>query len=53
MSLGSLAELQNQFLITKDLGYINQTEFNKIAEQAVSLHKLLNAFIPKTKTFIK
>ena len=32
MSLGSLAELQNQILIVKDLGYINQTEFNKIAE---------------------
>ncbi len=53
MALGSLTEVQNQLLIAKDLNYLNQAEFNKIAEQAISVHKLLNGFIAKTKTFIK
>lgn len=53
VSLGSLTEIQNQLLIAKDLDYLNQAEFNKIAEQAISVHKLLNSFISKTKTFIK
>jgi len=52
IALGSLTELQNQLLIAKDLNYLNQTEFSKVAEQAVNVHKLLNAFISKTKTFV-
>ena len=50
---GSLTELQNQFLIARDLGYLSQEEFNNIAKQTVSVHKLLNAFIKKTKSFLK
>ena len=53
MSLGSLTEVQNQLLIAKDLGYLDKTEFNKVAEQTINVHKLLNGFIAKTKTFIK
>ena len=53
MALGSLTEVQSQLLIAKDLNYLNQEEFNKIAEQVISVHKLLNAFISKTKEFIK
>ena len=52
MALGSLTELQNQLLIAKDLNYLNQTEFDKVVEQAISVHKLLNAFIAKTKTIL-
>ena len=51
VALGSLTEIQNQFLIAKDLGYFNQIEFNKVADQAISIHKLLNAFISKTREF--
>ena len=53
MALGSLTEVQNQILIAKDLGYLDQAEFNKVAEQTINVHKLLNGFIAKTKTFIK
>lgn len=52
ISLGSLTEIQNQLLIAKDLNYINQSEFGKIAEQTIDVHKLLNAFITKTRSFI-
>jgi four helix bundle protein len=50
IALGSLTELQNQFLIARDLDYLN---LKKMAEQTVSVHKLLNSFISKTKTFVK
>lgn len=53
MALGSITELQNQLLIAKDLGYLNQVEFDKVVKQVISVHKLLNSFISKTKTFIK
>lgn len=53
MALGSLTELQNQLLIAKDLGYLNQAEFVGTVKQIISVHKLLNAFITKTKSFIK
>lgn len=32
IALGSLTELQNQLLVAKDLKYLNQAEFDKIAE---------------------
>jgi len=41
ISHGSLTEIQNQLLITRDLGYIGREEFNKIAAQTVSVHKLI------------
>lgn len=50
LSLGSLTELQNQLLIARDIGYIDTATFNKIAEQTISIQKLLNAFITKTKS---
>jgi len=53
MALGSLTESQNQLLIAKDLNYLEQIEFNKIAKQTISVHKLLNGLIIKTKTFVK
>lgn len=48
ISHGSLTELQNQLLIARDVKYITEKTFNKIAEQTVSAHKLLNALIKKT-----
>lgn len=52
-ALGSLTEVQNQLLIAKDLNYLNKVEFDKIVEQTISVHKLINAFISKTKSFIR
>lgn len=53
MSLGSLTELQNQLLLAKDLNYLKQKEFDEFTEQATGVHRLLNSFVSKTRTFIK
>ncbi len=39
---GSLTELQNQLLIARDIGYIKEEGFRKIAEQTVVVNKLIN-----------
>jgi len=46
---GSNTEVQNQLLIAKDIDYISEDNFNKIAEQSVTVHKLLNGLIKKSK----
>ncbi|EKD86015.1 MAG: hypothetical protein ACD_37C00528G0002 [uncultured bacterium] len=42
MSQGSLTELQNQLLIARDVKYIGAQKFKEIAEQTVTVNKLLN-----------
>jgi four helix bundle protein len=42
MASGSLTELQNQLLVSKDVKYIESDEFSKIANQSVSVAKLIN-----------
>ncbi|MFA5926483.1 MAG: four helix bundle protein [Parcubacteria group bacterium] len=42
IALGSLTELQNQLLVAKDVKYISKNEFVKIANQTVSVAKLIN-----------
>ncbi len=39
---GSLTELQNQLLVARDIGYLDEKDFQKIAEQSVKCHKLIN-----------
>ena len=51
MAHGSLTELQNQLLIARDVGYIEKDSFDRISVQSVDAHKLINAFIRKTKSF--
>lgn len=48
ISLGSLTETQNQLLIARDLGYINEAIFNKLAKDTIFIHKLLNGLIKKS-----
>lgn len=45
MSIGSLTEVQNQLLISKDIGYLPNSLFKDIAEQTVSVSKLVNSLI--------
>ncbi len=45
MARGSLTELQNQLLVARDIEYLITEEFNKIAQQSISVHKLLNGLI--------
>lgn len=49
-SLGSLAELQNQLLISKDLKYIERNTFYEIAGESVIVHKLINGLIRSSST---
>ena len=49
---GSLTEVKNQLILSKDLGYVNTIDFDRIMEQLVISHKLLQGLIRKSKTFI-
>lgn len=42
MAMGSLMELQNQLLVARDVKYINKDKFVEIANQTVSVAKLIN-----------
>jgi len=42
MSHGSLTELQNQLIISRDIKYFSKDEFNKIANQTIVVHKLIS-----------
>ncbi|PIR97545.1 MAG: hypothetical protein COT91_00875 [Candidatus Doudnabacteria bacterium CG10_big_fil_rev_8_21_14_0_10_41_10] len=45
IALGSLTELQNQIIVSRDIGYINGKMFNSLAEKTVRAHKLINGMI--------
>ncbi len=52
MALGSSTELQNQLLVSKDVDYIENKEFQVIAEQTIEVNKLINGLIRGSKEFI-
>jgi four helix bundle protein len=52
MALGSLTEVQNQLLVARDVGYLSEEEFDKIAETAVIISKITNGLIKKSKSII-
>lgn len=39
---GSLTELQNQLLVAKDIGYLDKEKFDRVANQTIIVHKLIN-----------
>ena len=49
MAKGSLTELQNQLLLARDIGYLEKEMFNEIAQQTVSVGKLLTGLIRSIK----
>lgn len=53
MALGSVTEVQNQLLIARDISYITQDKFKKLAEQTIVVNKLLNGIIKSSKTMIR
>lgn len=50
---GSLTELQNQLLISRDVNYLNVEKFKTIAEQTVKVHKILNGLIKSSRNYTK
>ncbi|MBP6098875.1 MAG: four helix bundle protein [Candidatus Levybacteria bacterium] len=45
LALGSLTELQNQLVISRDIGYISNTDFQLLAEKSIIVSKLINGLI--------
>lgn len=50
ISLGSLAEIQNQLLMSRDLTYLTPETFHAIALKTVEVHKLLNGLIKSSRS---
>ena len=50
ISLGSVTELQNQMLISKDVGLLSNSNFFLFANQSVIVHKLINGLIKTSKS---
>ena len=46
---GSMTELQNQFLIAKDVGYLSKEVFNKIVQQSITTNRLLSGLLTATR----
>ncbi len=53
MALGSITELQNQIIISKDIGYLPKSEFENIMNQSVIVHKITNGLIKASKKITK
>lgn len=51
MALGSLTELQNQLLISRDLKFVSKDNFNDVANKTIRLHKLTNGLIKSSKSY--
>lgn len=52
MAQGSLIELKNFILISKDVGYLSQENFDILVKHSNISHQLLQGLIQKTKSFI-
>ena len=46
---GSMTELQNQLLIARDIGYISEEIFDKIAQQSVKANRLMTGLLKATR----
>lgn len=45
ISRGSLTELQNQLIISRDIGYIREEDFDEIYNLSIKVHKIINGLI--------
>lgn len=51
MALGSTTELQNQLILSRDLKYVNDSQFLESYEQTVRVHKLANGLIKSSRNY--
>jgi len=49
MAFGSIIEVRNQLLIARDVGYIKNSDFEAIDEQAVTVEKVCRGLIKKSR----
>lgn len=47
---GSNTELQNQLIVSRDIGYIEKDHFTEINEQVIRVNKIINGLIKKCKS---
>lgn len=52
LAQGSLIELKNQILIAGDIGYLDKSDFDIMAEKANDVHRLLQGLIRKSKEIL-
>jgi len=48
-SLGSVTELQNQLILSRDIQYLDKLVFEDINTQIIKVHKLINGLIKSSK----
>lgn len=51
MALGSIYEVQNQILISRDIGYVTEDECGLLMNSSVIISKMCSGLIKKTKSF--
>lgn len=44
-ALGSLTEVQNQLMISKDVGYMTSKDYSTLFDQTILVHKLINGLM--------
>lgn len=49
IALGSLTEMENQLMISRDLVYINKQQYEDIEKEVIVVQKLLNALITSVR----
>jgi four helix bundle protein len=52
LAQGSLIELTNQIIISKDIKYISEKEYDSLITQSENVHRLLQGLITKSKSFL-
>ena len=50
-ALGSLAELQSQLLVARDLGYLMRSEFSEVAKQSVVVRRLISGLLKSSQSY--
>lgn len=49
MALASLAEVQSQLLVARDIHYLIKSEFDRLAARSIICHKILTGLINSTR----
>ena len=50
IAMGSASELEYHLLLSRDLGYLNPTEYEPLSKETTEVKKMLTAFIQTLKT---
>ena len=52
LAQGSLTELRNQLILSRDVGYFDKRTISDIEASLIEVHRLLQGLITKSKTFL-